>query len=233
MNVKLAGLWRSFRAQPGIGQVAIVASFFIVPLMFAGAMTDQKKKDTATASSPTVTTAAPAATAALTTTTTSTVPPTTAGPTTSPPTTEPAPSTEPPPSTEPDPTADMKAAVLDALDGKAGVTFLAAPDMTSCAVRFTADDNITAGFIKKGIKIDVANVLHAVQKSGNVCDTVRVVVDTTLTTKLGEEIPDVVIVSADYARDTIRRIDFENFDNDDIFDPAVVESVTLHPGVWG
>jgi len=245
MKQAVVSAWRWVRRQKWWVQALIVVGVYIV---IAGIFApDPKKKATKEAAAATVatapattraTTTGPASTAAATSTA---APSTTEAPVeTSCPfmatdgtcTTEPPSAVETVPATEPDPLAATEAAVRDALRGNTGVQFLSGGSTENCAVRFTAGDNLTAGLIKKGIKLDVTAVLRAFQSAGNLCDTVRVVVDTSLTTKLGNVVDGVKIVTADYAQDTIGRINFENFDVDDVFDRAVVESVILHSAVW-
>ncbi len=93
-------------------------------------------------------------------------------------------------------------------------------------VYFTVNDNLTKGMVKSSAKINIVDILKAVQSSGYDYSEVTIFGTFSLTDKFGNS-EESMVVQATYTRSTINRINWKNFLYDDVYD--IADSVRLHP----
>lgn len=93
-------------------------------------------------------------------------------------------------------------------------------------IQWAINDNLTEGMIKTGAKIDVADILETVAKSGIQYQKVELIGTFSMVDKFGNASEDPVIALM-YERATIERINWENFLFDNVYD--VADFVKIHP----
>jgi hypothetical protein len=96
----------------------------------------------------------------------------------------------------------------------------------SVQVAFTIQDNLTANLVRDGAKLDVLDILKAVQASGYSYDEIAIRATTSLTdvygnTREGE------VLRVSYNRATVDRINWSGFLSSNVFD--IADSLWLHP----
>jgi hypothetical protein len=91
---------------------------------------------------------------------------------------------------------------------------------------FTIDDNLTDGMIRDSAKIDVVEILKAVQSSGYDYAKVTAYGTFPLMDKFGNS-EESVVIKASYTCNTINRINWQNFLYDNVY--GIADSVWLHP----
>jgi hypothetical protein len=90
------------------------------------------------------------------------------------------------------------------------------------------NDNLTTNMVKGGIKMDICDVIKAVQESGYDFDQISIEGTFTLVDKFGQE-SESQVVRATYSRATAERINWSSFLTDNIFD--VADSSWVHPAL--
>ena len=90
------------------------------------------------------------------------------------------------------------------------------------------NDNLTTNMVKRGIKMDICDVIKAVQESGYDFDQISIEGTFILVDKFGQE-SESQVVRATYSRATTERINWSNFLTENIFD--VADSSWVHPAL--
>ena len=93
-------------------------------------------------------------------------------------------------------------------------------------VYFSLQDNFTEGFIKTGAKMDVRNILKAIQGSGYAYSTVTAIGTFSMADKFGNS-SEGTVLAASYKRSTVDRINWNSFLTDNIY--SIADSVWLDP----
>jgi hypothetical protein len=93
------------------------------------------------------------------------------------------------------------------------------------SVRFSIDDNLTAGLIKSSAKSDIKAILKAVQDAGFPYSEINVIGTLDMQDKFGNSQEDEV-VRATYLHSTVNKINWAGFLTDNIY--AIADSVWLH-----
>jgi len=93
-------------------------------------------------------------------------------------------------------------------------------------VYFSVDDNLTDGMIKTSAKMDVEDILKAVQKSGYDYSEITVLGTFPLQDKFGNS-KESKVLHATYERSTVDRINWQGFLTDNMYD--IGDGVWLHP----
>ena len=93
-------------------------------------------------------------------------------------------------------------------------------------IRWAIDDNLTAGWIKRGATMDMAGILKALRYSLLIYDDVVMQGTFSLQDKFGNtEEANVVLISM--KKGTVDRINWKNFLDENIYD--IAEDVYRHP----
>jgi hypothetical protein len=93
------------------------------------------------------------------------------------------------------------------------------------SVRFSIDDNLTAGLIKGSAKSDIKAILKAVQDAGFPYSEINVVGTLDMQDKFGNSQEDEV-VRATYLHSTVNKINWSGFLTDNIY--AIADNIWLH-----
>ena len=102
-------------------------------------------------------------------------------------------------------------------------TFNYVPDNNFALIKFKGSENLSSKMTVKGMYMDISNILKGIQKDINV--NVDVNVTYPLQDKYGNTSEDIVI-KATFNSDTIKKINFDNFDYNDI--PSVADEWWNH-----
>jgi hypothetical protein len=92
-------------------------------------------------------------------------------------------------------------------------------------IQWTINDNFTEGLIKTGAKLDVKNMLKAIQDAGLSYSRVVVEGSFPLVDTLGNA-KEVIVIHAEYPRELIDKINWANFRTDNVY--VVGENVKIH-----
>ena len=92
-------------------------------------------------------------------------------------------------------------------------------------VRWAINDNLTAGMVRRGAQIDVRDMLEVIAAGSETYTTVLLRGTFAMVDQFGNasESP---VVEATYTKDTIDRINFDNFLTDNVY--AIAEATDLH-----
>ncbi|MBM6751314.1 hypothetical protein H6A65_07385 [Mediterraneibacter glycyrrhizinilyticus] len=100
------------------------------------------------------------------------------------------------------------------------------PDNNYALIKFKGSENLTSDMTVKGMYMDMSNVLKAIQND------VDVNVDINVTYPLQDtygNVSDYTVIKATFNNDTIKRINFDNFNYDDI--PSIADEWWNHPAL--
>lgn len=95
-------------------------------------------------------------------------------------------------------------------------------------VQFAINDNFSEGMIKDGAKMDVTDILEAVQKSDLKVKAVSIDATFSMVDDLGNASEDTV-VRATYPASLVDRVNFENFYFEDVYD--ITDDIFVHPAL--
>ena len=145
------------------------------------------------------------------------------------------PTNTPLPSATPEPLKYLENLVADALgssnrDVPRISSFIWDTDSSEIVVTFAGQDNFTDDMIKRSIQMDIVNVLEAIHKSGTPLpyNFVAVVGTFALVDEYGNA-KEANVVIATYSRDTLDKINWDNFLTDNIYTVADQDTLFLHP----
>ena len=93
-------------------------------------------------------------------------------------------------------------------------------------VRWAINDNLTAGMIRGGARIDIRDMLEVIADGSETYTTVFLQGTFAMVDQLGNA-SETPVVEATYTKDTVDRINFENFLTDNVY--AIAENTDLHP----
>ncbi|UAL29528.1 hypothetical protein K8W59_17525 [Nocardioides rotundus] len=96
------------------------------------------------------------------------------------------------------------------------------------SVQFAINDNLSEGMIKDGAKMAVTDILEAVQESDLKIKDVNIDATFSMVDDLGNASEDTV-VRATYPSNLVDRINFENFDFEDVYD--ITDNIFVHPAL--
>ncbi len=102
--------------------------------------------------------------------------------------------------------SDKKLSTIDSTEGTVIVVFL-------------ADDSFTINSVKAGIRSDVAKIMRALKASGHSYEILMISVSFPMLDDYGNATPQRVVM-ASYAKETIDRINFQNFLSKDVYAAA-------------
>jgi hypothetical protein len=145
------------------------------------------------------------------------------------------PTNTPLPSATPEPFEYLKRLVAEALgtsnrDVPRLTDFSWDADRSEIAVTFAAQDDFTEDMIKRGIQIDIVNILRTIQKSNTPIPYKSIVVVATfpLVDVYGNTKESNVVI-ATYARENLDKVNWDNFLTDNIYKIANQDSLFIHP----
>ena len=121
------------------------------------------------------------------------------------------------------PEENLKETIIKVIGEENLETFNYVPDNNFALIKFKGSENLSSKMTVKGMYMDISNILKGIQKDINV--NVDVNVTYPLQDKYGNTSEDIVI-KATFNSDTIKKINFDNFDYNDI--PSVADEWWNH-----
>lgn len=121
------------------------------------------------------------------------------------------------------PEESMKKAIIKVVGEENLETFNYVPDNNFALIKFKGSENLSSKMTVKGMYMDISNILKEIQKDINV--NVDINVTYPLQDKYGNISEDIVIKTT-FNNDTIKKINFDNFDYNDI--PSVADEWWNH-----
>ncbi len=101
-------------------------------------------------------------------------------------------------------------------------------DGQTIKVRFSIDDNLTAGMIKRSARTDVKEILQAIHTSGYLYSAITVTGTYPLKDAFGNSTEQDVI-RATYRRSIVDKINWDGFESDNVFQLQIADSAWVHP----
>lgn len=93
-------------------------------------------------------------------------------------------------------------------------------------VQWAINDNLTAGMVRGGARIDISDVLEVIADDSETYTSVFLRGTFAMVDQFGNA-SETPVVEATYTKETIDRINFENFLTDNVY--AIAEDTDLHP----
>ena len=95
-------------------------------------------------------------------------------------------------------------------------------------IKFTVDDNLTGGFIKRGAKLDIIKILKEIDVSNLTYDSVLIEGTFPLADIYGNSKESRVFLTT-YSSETVNRINWDGFNSDNIYLVAEQAASFIHP----
>lgn len=147
------------------------------------------------------------------------------------------PTNTPLPSETPEPLEYLENLVIDILgssnrDVPRLSDFIWDTDSSEIVVTFAGQDNFTDDMITRGIQMDIVDILHVIYASDTLLpyNSIAVVATFPLVDTYGNT-EEANVVIATYSRETLDKINWDNFLTDNIFTVADQDTLFLHPAL--
>ncbi len=147
------------------------------------------------------------------------------------------PTNPPPPSSTLDPLAELKQLVADALgtsnrDAQRLSDFSFDPSTSEISVTFAANDNLTENMIKRGIQMDIVEILKTIYQSKTSIpyNSIFIMATFPLVDTYGNT-NETNVVLATYDRSNLDKVNWDNFLTDNAYVIANQDTLYIHPAL--